>query len=275
MKLFSIITVVLNDKTGFKRTAESLFMQSCNDYEYIVVDGNSTDGTLECIKQFGSKINTLISEKDNGIYEAMNKGIKSASGRYSFFLNASDIFYDNNVLETIKKIIADDNPDLVIGDVRKEIGITDIYSHETIRIPFSRKLLKRGIMPHHQGVFLKTKHYEDAGGFSTKYKSSGDVDLFQRLSSKNYDVLYAGCTISQFRGEGISSNKLISYRETYDSIKNNFGLYWSLKYYISRILIEQGIKKIFRFIGILNIYYMIKFGIEKYFRKKSEFIRKK
>ena len=98
----SIITVCLNDRIGFDRTAKSIALQSDQDFEWIVVDGNSTDGTADLFEGYSDRINHLISEPDDGIYDAMNKGIVLASGKYCLFLNAGDTLYDLKVIATPK-----------------------------------------------------------------------------------------------------------------------------------------------------------------------------
>ena len=94
----SIITIGLNNEYGYRMTLSSIIKQTCKDYELIVVDEGSTDGSLEIIQSFSSYISHLISEKDRGIYHAMNKGIKCASGKYCLFLNSGDTFHDADVL---------------------------------------------------------------------------------------------------------------------------------------------------------------------------------
>jgi glycosyltransferase involved in cell wall biosynthesis len=102
-KKLSIITVCRNIKDTIQRTCESIINQTWQDFEWIVVDGGSTDGTVEILKRYKDRIDILISEPDNGIYNAMNKGIKIATGEYLNFMNGGDSFYDNGVLEKVFK----------------------------------------------------------------------------------------------------------------------------------------------------------------------------
>jgi glycosyltransferase involved in cell wall biosynthesis len=99
--VLSIITVVYNGEKFLERTIESIISQTFFDYEYIIIDGGSTDKTLEIIKKYENKIDYWISERDNGIYDAMNKGIKIAKGKWLNFMNSSDVFYHNNTLKSI------------------------------------------------------------------------------------------------------------------------------------------------------------------------------
>jgi len=95
---YSIITINLNNRDGLRKTIESVINQTCKDFEYIVIDGGSTDGSVEVIKEYADKINYWVSEPDKGIYNAMNKGILQAHGEYLNFMNSGDCFYDENVL---------------------------------------------------------------------------------------------------------------------------------------------------------------------------------
>ena len=103
MKLpkLSIITVNLNNKAGLQKTIESVFSQTFTDYEYLVIDGGSEDGSKELIKKYENKFVYWVSEKDKGIFNAMNKGILKASGEYLLFLNSGDYFYDSAVLDDV------------------------------------------------------------------------------------------------------------------------------------------------------------------------------
>ena len=105
----SIITVVFNNKVGLEATIQSVINQTYNDIEYIIIDGGSEDGTKEILEQYSSNINYWVSENDNGIYHAMNKGAAKASGSYLLFLNAADVLADNKVIEKVVDEITDTN----------------------------------------------------------------------------------------------------------------------------------------------------------------------
>ena len=111
---FSIITVNYNNKEGLRKTIESVIHQTFNDYEYIIIDGGSTDGSVDIIKEYNDKISYWISEKDKGIYNAMNKGIRVSTGDYLLFLNSGDHLSENNVLEKVFPYL--DGTDFVYGN---------------------------------------------------------------------------------------------------------------------------------------------------------------
>ena len=114
---FSIITVSYNAKEDLEKSIKSVSNQTFKNYEYLVIDGNSTDGTKELLRKYDKEINYWVSEKDNGIYNAMNKGARVAKGDYLYFLNAGDTFSDKNSLEGVSREI-DNNQDLIYGRIR-------------------------------------------------------------------------------------------------------------------------------------------------------------
>lgn len=119
MKL-SIITVNLNDKTGLEKTIKSVISQSFSDFEFIIIDGESTDGSIDIINQYKSKISYWVSEKDSGIYNAMNKGIRQAKGEYLYFLNSGDALHNENVLHHIFN--DDPHAPFICGNFYMEVG---------------------------------------------------------------------------------------------------------------------------------------------------------
>ena len=110
---FSIITVNYNNKEGLRKTIESIISQTCKDYEYIVIDGGSSDGSIEVIHEYESHISYWVSERDNGIYNGMNKGIIQAKGDYVNFMNSGDTFYESTTLSQASQLM--DGSDIVVG----------------------------------------------------------------------------------------------------------------------------------------------------------------
>ena len=111
----SIITICLNRKNEIKSTIESVLSQKHRNIEYILIDGGSTDGSSKIINSFSKEIDHIISEPDNGIYSAINKGLKIATGEVIGLLHAGDLFYDDNVLSRVQKYFLDNEPDLIYG----------------------------------------------------------------------------------------------------------------------------------------------------------------
>lgn len=116
----SIITINYNNSIGLRKTIESVVSQTDNTFEYIIVDGGSSDGSVDIIKQYADKVSQWVSERDGGIYNAMNKGVRMAHGEYIMFLNSGDILYDNNVIgHVLPKLKAD----ICVGNMASDKGV--------------------------------------------------------------------------------------------------------------------------------------------------------
>lgn len=206
MTKFSIITINYNNKIGLKKTIESVVSQSFSDYEYIVIDGGSTDGSKVVIKDFSDKIDYWISEPDKGIYNAMNKGIDKAVGEYCLFLNSGDTLHSECVLEMMAKecVLAD----LVIGKV--------LYLNSgqlsSLPINLTMKHFYSGSI-HHPATFMKRILF-DTIRYDESYRIVSDWKLFiELLIFKNATYKHSSVVISDFDTAGISSvnKQLVEY----------------------------------------------------------------
>lgn len=207
MKL-SVITICYNSKNSIKNTIESVEAQTFNDLEHIIIDGGSTDGTLEVIKKHKS-IDKIISEADNGIYDAFNKGLKNASGEIIGVLNSDDTFYNENSLRIINDAF-DDETDCVFGDL-----IYTNYNNQIKRVwkgsPFQKGAFKKGWMPAHQTFYCKKSIYEKYGLFDQSYKIAGDFELMLRFLEKHsIKSKYIPKTLVNMRTGGVSNRSLKS-----------------------------------------------------------------
>jgi len=173
----SIITVCYNNCEGLRKTMESVKAQTFKDYEYIVIDGGSTDGTVELIKENEQYIDYWVSEKDSGIYNAMNKGIKVAKGEYCYFLNSDDYIAASNTLEKIFKQVKN-NPDIIYGNLarRKNNKLHSITKFSNRITPCCFYRHKQAI--HHQASFMKRELFEKYGLYSDKAKLISDWIFF-------------------------------------------------------------------------------------------------
>lgn len=181
--MFSIITVVKNSNNLIFKTIESIENQTFKNFEYIIVDGKSEDFTLEKVLTKKKIINFLISEKDNGIYDAMNKGIKIANGNIVVFVNCGDIL-TKNALKIISKIFINKNEiDFVFGTVQRH------YTKKTIlKYGFSAKRIKYNFdfaTAHSTGFFMKRESIKKIGLYNTNYRCSSDYDYYYRTIVKN------------------------------------------------------------------------------------------
>ena len=230
----TIITVCYNAQTYIERTILSVINQSYSNIEYLVIDGNSIDCTLQIVRKYGDKITKIISEPDKGIYDAMNKGTLKATGEWLNFMNAGDTFYDQQVLEKVFKDNDWSDTDVIYGNV------VYVYPNkEEIRKTTSLKRIKVGIPFCHQCVFVKTK-LQQQYLFNTNYKICADYDFFYTLYKKGFSFKYKELIIAKYLAGGLSSDVISLYLEEWrvSGWKNSF-------YFISRIAWYK-IKKIFR-----------------------------
>ena len=177
--LISIITVTYNGEKYIEETFQSVFKQTNKNYEYIVIDGGSSDNTINIIKKYDSKIDYWVSEKDLGIYDAFNKGMQLCKGEYIGFINSDDI-YEKNTIEILTKYIkANSNLDFFFGSVRKHWGT--LHGYKPWKIFFSWGFYSS----HSTGFFIKKVSAKKVGLYNLKYKYSSDYDYFFRMIVKH------------------------------------------------------------------------------------------
>jgi len=174
----TIVTVVLNNENHLQKTLNSIYKQTYKNYELIVIDGGSTDGTVNIIKKNRSKIDYWISEKDKGIYDAFNKGLKLATGDYIGFVNSDDLLLPNALRILKKYIIKYPKKDFIFGAVKKHWGT--LYGYKPWKIYFSWGFYSS----HSTGFFIKLKSAKKVGFYNLKYKFSADYDYFFRMIVK-------------------------------------------------------------------------------------------
>ena len=176
--LITVITVVLNSEQYLEESIKSLHQQKYDNYEHIVIDGCSTDKTLEIIKKYDSKIDYWSSKKDHGIYDAFNQGMRLARGRYIGFLNSDDK-YEKNTFEILLRYISKyDDRDFIFGAVKKHWGV--LYGYKPYKIYWSWGFYSS----HSTGFFIKTESAKKVGFYNIKYKYSADYDYFFRMIVK-------------------------------------------------------------------------------------------
>jgi len=178
MPLISIITVVYNNASHLQKTFDSIFSQNYKNYELIVIDGNSNDGTVEVIKKNAHKITFWLSEPDGGIYDAFNKGMKYAKGDYLGFVNSDDILLPD-ALQILKNYIKKfPEADFFFGSVKKHWGT--LHGYKPWKIYFSWGFYSS----HSTGFFIKLRSAKKVGLYNLKYKFSADYDYFFRMIVK-------------------------------------------------------------------------------------------
>jgi len=200
----SIITVVYNGIKYMEQTILSVLGQSYDNIEYIIIDGGSTDGTVEIIKQYEDKINYWVSEADDGIYDAMNKGLAKVTGEIVGIINADD-WYEKDAVSIVVDTFDKKNTDVVHGSMRivKESG------ESFVKIAYDDiGNLKKGMLLNHPTVFVKKSLYEKYGIFDTSYRIVADWELMMRWFSKDVDFAPTKETLANFRMGGVSSEHL-------------------------------------------------------------------
>jgi len=245
---FSIIIATFNSEKTLDRCFQSILKQSFKDWEIILIDGKSKDSTMKIVESYKRNISFYISETDSGIYEAMNKGVKNSSGKFLFFLNSDDEFFDKNVLRDVHKFINNkkEKIDLITANVLKVFPSFSVLKNTLL----SEKNLKRGLMPPHQSMFINSEIFKKIGGYDVVFKSSGDFEFCCKFYKANNNFFYYNRLISKFSSGGMSHNKKIAYPETYQIIKNYFGYYHAILFFLKRIIIEQSLKKILELLNL-------------------------
>jgi len=243
MLKLSIITITYQAEAYLERTLQSVFEQDCAaEIDYIVVDGASKDRTLEIIEANKKQINQFISEKDKGIYDAMNKGIQLAKGDYILFLNAGDTFASATTLKNILKELAQ-NPDVLYGEavfVNNEgvhLGLRSEVTPHHLPASLTWEDFRFGMLVCHQAFIAKRSI---APLFNLHYKLSSDIDWEIRVLKKSQTILKSKAPICHYLMGGASVQNLQrSWKERYEVLKSHFGLLPNLFYHL--VIIGRGL----------------------------------
>jgi glycosyltransferase involved in cell wall biosynthesis len=207
----SLITVSYNSELTIRDTLESVKNQSNRDLEYIVIDGGSTDGTIEILKDYSNIIDKIISEPDKGIYDAMNKGIEIATGDIVGILNSDDTFYSNTVINEVISFHKKNKVQASIGNISqytKRGKLIRLYCSDS----WVNKDLRLGIMPPHPSIFFEKKLFDLYGNYSLNYKIAADYELIVRFFLKQKVVWkYSNIHTTKMLTGGASSSGIISY----------------------------------------------------------------
>lgn len=184
----SIITATYNSAATVRDTIESVLRQTYTDYEYIIKDGGSKDDTLEICKEYESRFGgrmKIISAPDNGIYDAMNKGIETATGDVVGLLNSDDFYTSDNALKTIAETFNKNDIDAVYGDIHfvKDGALNEQIRYYSSEL-FHRRWMRMGFMPAHPSFYCKKSCYEKFGFFDTSFKIAADFENLLRLIFK-------------------------------------------------------------------------------------------
>jgi glycosyltransferase involved in cell wall biosynthesis len=242
--ILSIITVNKDNASGLEKTIQSVICQTYTDYEFIIIDGNSTDGSADVIKKYSAKINYWVSEPDTGIYNAMNKAIRKAQGEFCLFLNSGDwlIGFDSleNAFDLIKK---SDDADIYYGNC-----LDSEYAFEKMPYKLSIDDLYLQIAPNHQNTFIKRDLFNKHEFYNENYPTVSDSIFFvKELWGFNTKFSYINTIISIYSVGGISSVYKFDRQELHNEMKIIMG---NSKYTVCvmRSTIKFVIKKIIKYI---------------------------
>ncbi len=220
--LCSIITVVYNAEELVERTLKSVAEQSLQELEHWIIDGASTDATLQVVERFRHSRMHVVSERDAGIYDAMNKGLMKATGTFVIFLNAGDEFYDAHVLE--RALNHNRHADFIYGETAVVDGGGSILGDRRLKPPaaLTWKSLQRGMCVSHQSIFMRR---EMAEPYDLRYRISGDIDWTIRMLRKSSSIVNAKSYISKFLEGGVStSSRNQGLRERFQIMRKHYGL---------------------------------------------------
>ncbi len=230
---FSIITVVKNDKLNIERTIKSVISQKFQNFEYIIINGLSNDGTTEIIKRYLKKRKVIsINKKDKNLYDAINKGIKIAKGEYIFLLHSGDFFSSSKTLLFFDKKV--NNTDVISSNIQifKDKTIFRNWNYKATNID-KKNLYKLA----HTSLFIKRKIFKKDNFYNTNYSIASDTDFIFRLFKKKISFKHYDYLSVYMMGEGLSAKKSLFFKKMFEDLniyyKNFYLLFWY--YYLKKI----------------------------------------
>lgn len=243
----SIVTVVRNNEQYIEDCIKSVLSQDYPHIEYIVIDGASTDGTLDVVKRYSSHIQKIVSEKDLGIYDAMNKGIQLATGDIVGILNSDDLFESNYVISSVAKSFIESRCDCLYGDL---LYVDRINPKRVLRKWYSGKFslgkFKWGWMPPHPTFYVRKEIFQKYGLYRLELKIAADYELMLRyLEKEKLSPYYLNKVLVRMRWGGTSNKNIKNIFQNYSENKKAWALN-NLNPYFCTLFLKR-IKKVFQF----------------------------
>ncbi len=240
--LFSIITITYNAAETIEVTFRSVIDQTFADYEYIVVDGASKDGTVEFLRSQEDRLALLVSEPDKGLYDAMNKGMHRARGEYLIFLNAGDTFHTKNTLADIAASIGNSRPDIIYGETALVNDKREFLRMRRLKAPekLNWKSFRMGMLVCHQAFIAKRALAPD---YDLTYRFSSDYDWCIRCMKKAATLWNTHLTLIDYLNEGVTTrNHKASLKERYNIMVKYYGripvillhVWFALRFYAAK-----------------------------------------
>ena len=270
LMFLSVITVTLNCVETIERTIESVLHQKNDEIEYILIDGGSTDGTKDIIKKYDKEITYWVSEPDNGIYDAMNKGIRIASGEFVAFINGND-WYEKNIFKDLKKAAITCKEPIFYGYVNAVFD-GEIEGYVGISHGVNIEELHFYNLYCHQGLFIRRKMFSLIGNYDTAYKIYADYDWILKAHQLGYEPYLLNKTVANFTMGGISESGIDSDEELSIKIRHyrdheKFPAYLEKKrgkaeYMMIKKKIPYKLREIFNSFKTLYLWGLGKYGIE-------------
>lgn len=231
---FSIITVTYNAASVIEPTLASVAAQSYRNFEYLLIDGGSTDDTVAKAKASGIEFAHIVSERDNGLYDAMNKGIKLAEGDYLCFLNAGDAFHSSDTLERIVAAIpeGDSLPDVLYGETAEVDENRCFVRMRRLSVPekLHWKSFKQGMLVCHQAFYARR---ELAPLYDLKFRLSADVDWCIKIMKRSENMVNVGFTVVDYLQNGLSlQNHRASLIERFKIMCRHYGVFSTVMHHI-------------------------------------------
>ena len=246
----SIVTICYNNGESIKQTIDSVLSQDYHNIEYVIIDGASTDSSMEVISSYGERIAKVISEPDKGIYDAMNKGVDNCTGDIVGLVNSEDMLNSPDCISEIVKVYKETGADIVYGDL---IVVKPEAQDKVIRYwrtgEFNRDAFRKGWMSPHMATYIKKSLYDKHGGFRLDMKISADYELMLRFMYKhNAKCVYLPKIVIKMLAGGVSNNSLKNYWTS------NYEVYKSWKVNDMKvspfIIFRKPLSKVFQFLRV-------------------------
>lgn len=244
--LLTVITINFNNASGLRRTLESIPEIETDSWEWIVVDGASSDCSLEYLKEYKGKLDLLISEPDNGLYDAMNKGLSSSKGEFVWFLNSGDILFDKSTFKIILESIKLGEVDFIYGDAQyinsenQPLGLMSKVKPQKFPEKLSKGSFRFGMSVCHQSMIVR-KDFCDL--YSLDYRYAADIDWSLNVLKKNPQTLNLNRVIAGFEEGGTSTQSMrLAMRERFNIFVNHFGWMNTLWYHLWIFIRRIGLK---------------------------------
>ncbi|MDR1764097.1 MAG: glycosyltransferase [Dysgonamonadaceae bacterium] len=263
MPFFSIIIPTYNSEKTLKKCLESVINQKFDDFEVVIIDGVSSDKTLEIAENYSDSRIKIFSEKDKGIYDAMNKGIDKSTGRWLYFLGSDDELFDNEVLSLICNTIQSSTEKIVYGNVLVS-GDSGWAKNDNIYdgIFALEKILRKNIC--HQAIFYHKSVFDSIGYFNTSYSVSADWDFNLRCYAK-YIFLYVNTKIAKFSGGNTSfAHKDAEFHKNYAR---------NILKYFERNLYKKEFVPFLKKVQNENCKYKLLYFLSRFNRKMSKLLK--